>query len=98
MDARIQHTGLSGRDGDGQGGSAQHQQGRGEDDDGHHLHVVGFDLLAQVFRGAADHQARNEDRQHREGQHAVQPRAHAAIDHFAQLHLQHRRQPAHGAE
>jgi hypothetical protein len=78
----------------GDGGAGQHQDRRDEDGDRHHLHVVGLDLLAQVFGRAADHQAGDEHRQHGEDQHAVQAGADAAEDHFAELHQQQRHQAA----
>ena len=70
----------------------QHEDGGEREDDERedervehgHLHVVGFDLLAQVLRRAADHQSGDEDREHDEDQHAVHARADAAEDHLAE--------------
>ncbi len=57
----------------------QYKDGReGEDDERkdervehRHLHVEGFDLLAQVFRSAAHHETGDEHREHDEDEHAV---------------------------
>ena len=43
-----------------------------------HLHLVGLDLLAEVFRRAAHHQPGDEHRDDREDQHAVESGADAA--------------------
>ena len=64
-----------------------------QDRDRDHLHLVGLDLLAEVLGRAADHQAGDEDGEDREDQHAVQARADAAEDDFAELH-QHQRHDA----
>ena len=55
-----------------------------------HLHVVGFDFLAEIFRRAADHQARDEDREHDEDEHAVESGADAAENDFAKLNVEQR--------
>ena len=63
----------------------QHQQRRHEDGDRDHFHLVGLDLLAQVFGRAADHQPGDEHGQDGEHEHAVEARAHTAEDHLAEL-------------
>jgi len=50
---------------DSDGGADEYASGRDEDGDGHHLHVEGFDLLAQVFGRAADHESGEEDGENR---------------------------------
>jgi hypothetical protein len=71
----------------------QHQQRRHQNRDGGHLHLKGFDLLAQVFRRTADHQAGDEHRHDGEHQHAVQTGTDAAEHHFAELHQHQRNRP-----
>ena len=63
-----------------------------------HLHVVGFDLLAQVFGRAADHEAGDEDRQDHEDQHAVEAGADAAEDDFAEHDVDERNHAAERRE
>ena len=81
----------------------QHRRNGGEAEDGQRqdqhrqhgvLHLAAFDLLAEQFRRAADHQPGDEDRQDREHQHAVEARADAAGQHFAELDQEHRHQAA----
>ena len=60
----------------------QHQDGQHR-----HLDLARLDLLADIFRRAADHQAGDEDRQHHEQQHAVEAGADAADDDLAELHV-----------
>ena len=67
-------------------GLQHHRRGReaehGERIDQHRqhgeLHLARLDLLAEIFRRAADHQAGDEDRDHREDEQAVEARADAA--------------------
>ncbi len=68
---------------------------RGEDRE---LHLAAFDLLPEVLRRAADHQARDEDRQDRVVDDPVESRADAAEDDLAQLHVEHRDEPAERGE
>jgi hypothetical protein len=77
-----------------QRGADQHRQRRHQDGDGGHLDLEGLDLLAQVFRRAADHQAGDEDADQGEHDHAVEAGADAAEDHFTELHQPHRHQAA----
>jgi hypothetical protein len=60
----------------------------------HHLDFLLLDLLAQVFGRAAHHQAGDKHRQDGEQQHAVEARAHASENHFAQLDIDQRHQAA----
>ena len=53
-----------------------------------------LDLLAEIFRSAAHHQAGDEDGQDHENQHPVEPGAHAAEDHLAHLDIEQRHQAA----
>ena len=79
-------------------GADEHDERRDQDDERGHLHLVGLDLLAEVLRRAADHQAGDEHGDDREDEHAVEPRADAAEDHLAELHQQHRHQAAERRE
>ena len=58
------------------GGDAREHQNR-ERENQHrqhrHLHVVGVNLLAEVFRRPAHHQSSDEDREDDEDQHAIEP-------------------------
>ncbi|MNO52896.1 hypothetical protein D3C76_433270 [compost metagenome] len=62
-----------------------HQQGRHQQ-----LHFPRLQLLAQVFRGAADHQPSEEHGDQHEQQHAVEPGTDTAEDHLADHHVDHR--------
>ena len=64
--------------------SAKNDQRENQRDQHRHLHVIGFDLLAQVLRRAPDHQSGNEHRQHDVDQDAVEARAHSAENHLAE--------------
>ena len=63
-----------------------------------HLHLERLDLLAEVLRGPADHQAGDEHRQDDVDQHAVHPGPDAAEDHLAQLDVRQRHEPAERRE
>src|SRR5580692_5061014 len=56
-----------------------------------HLHVVRFNLLAQIFRRASHHQPRYEHRQHDVNQNPVHSRANPTENHFAKhdVHQRH---------
>ncbi len=71
----------------------QHQNGKHR-----HLDLARLDLLADIFRRAADHQAGDEDRQHDEQQHAVEAGADAADDDLAELHVDQRDHAAERGE
>ena len=90
MRARIGHRGHGGRIDNRNGGPAQIHQRQHQNGEHCHLDLARLDLLADIFRRAADHQARDEDRQHDEQQHAVKPGADAADDDFAELHVDQR--------
>ncbi len=79
-------------------GEDEHDRSRDEDDERRHLHLVGLDLLAEVLRGAADHEARHEDRDDGEDEHAVEPGADAAEDDLAELDEPHRHEAAERRE
>ena len=89
---------LEPRPGNGDRRADQHNQRRNQNHERGHLHFVGLDLLAQVFRRAADHQPGHEHGHDDEHQHAVEPAAHAAEHDFAELHQPHRHQPAERRE
>src|ERR1019366_4898809 len=63
-----------------------------------HLHVIGFDLLTEIFRRAAYHYPGNEHRQHDVDQNAVQAGACTAEDHFAQHDIDQGHHSAQGHE
>src|SRR6185312_5966060 len=60
----------------------QHDERHDEHHERGHLDLVGLDLLAQVLRRSPDHEAGDEHGDDDEGQHAVEPRAHAAENGF----------------
>ena len=83
----------------GTGGAEQQNHGRSGDQRQHrHLHFLAFDLLAEVLRRAAHHQSGDEHREDGEQQHAVESRADAAEDDFAQVQVEERNQAAQGSE
>ena len=63
-----------------------------------HLHVVGLDFLAEIFRRAADHQTRDEDGEHDEDEHSVESGADAAENDFAKLDVKQRHETAERGE
>ena len=71
-----------------------------QDQDGEHRHLdlLGLDLLADIFRRAADHQAGDEDREDDEQQHAVDAGADAADDDLAELDVDQRDHAAERGE
>ncbi len=81
-------AGQPGLDAHGQGRQQQDRRRRQQNGQGGHLHLAGFDLLAQILRRAANHQPGDEDGQDDEDQHAVEARADAAEDNFAQQHVE----------
>src|SRR5882724_4999472 len=90
MRTGIGHRGHRGRQHDSHRGPAQIHQRQHQNGEHRHLDFARLDLLADIFRGAADHQARDEDREHDEQQHAVEAGADAADDDFAELHVNQR--------
>ena len=72
----------------------QNQEGRGQDGEERHLDFLLLDLLADVLRRPADHQAGDEDADDGVEQHAVEARADTAEDHFVGLHVEQRHQAA----
>ena len=80
------------------GGQHENAEGRGDERDHGHFDFFGFDLLADVFGRAADHQAGDEDRDDGVEQDAVEARAHAAEDDFAGLNIEERDQAAERSE
>src|SRR5712675_1929797 len=96
--ARVGHRRHRGRQHHGHRGPAQIHQRQHQDGEHGHLDLARLDLLADIFRGAADHQAGDEDREHHEQQHAVQARADAADDDFAELHVDQRDHAAKRSE
>src|SRR5579864_75062 len=73
----------------------EHQNHGRHDEHDHcrHLHLEGFDLLAEILGGPSHHQPGNESREDRQDQHPVQPRADAAEDHLAEVHHDKRHHP-----
>ena len=69
---------------------AEIHQRQHQDGEHRHLDFLGLDLLADIFRRAADHQAGDEDREDDEQQHAVQAGADAADDDLAELDVDQR--------
>src|SRR6185437_2950697 len=69
---------------------AEIHQRQHQDREHRHLDLARLDLLADIFRRAADHQARHEDREHDEQQHAVEAGADATDNDLAELHIDQR--------
>ncbi len=80
------------------GGEHEDRQRKDEHDEHRHLHVVGLDLLAEILRRPADHQAGDEHRQDDEDEDAVHPGADAAEDHLAEHDVDERHQAAERRE
>ena len=60
------------------GGEAEDRERQDQHRQHRELHLARLDLLAEIFRRAADHQAGDEDGEDREDEHAVEARADAA--------------------
>ncbi len=84
-----------------------HRRDRGEPEDDERQHrdrkhreldLARLDLLADIFGRTPDHQTGHENREDREEQEAIDPRADAADHHFAQLHVEQRDQAAKRGE
>ena len=73
---------------------AEIHQRQDQDGQHRHLHLLRLDLLADIFRRAADHQTGDKDRDNDEHQHAVQAGADAANDDFAELDVDERHHAA----
>src|SRR3954470_17611471 len=91
----IRHRGDRRRIDHADRGPSQIHQRQHQDREHRHLHFARLDLLADILRRAADHQACHEDRKHDEQQHAIEAGADAADDDFAELHID---QGNHAAE
>src|SRR5579864_1598210 len=90
---RVRQGGQAeGRRHDRNPGQHENRQREHEDDEHGHLHVEGLNLLAEVFRRAADHQPRNEHGQDDEHEDAVHAGADTAEDHLAQHDVHERHQ------
>ena len=74
----------------GDGRPAQIHERQDEDGEHGHLHFLGLDFLADIFRGAADHQSGDEHRDDHEQQHAVHAGADTADDDLAELDVDQR--------
>ena len=71
-------------------GPAEEHQRQDENRQHRHLDFLRLDLLADIFRRAADHEAGDEDGDDDEDQHAVEAGADAADDDLAELHVDQR--------
>ena len=78
----------------GDGGKTENDERKDEQIQHGHLHVVGFDLLAEILRRSTDHKSGDEDRHHDKDEHAVQAGAHSAKDNFAEQDVRHRHHAA----
>ena len=96
--AGVGGTGQAGIDHGGDGAEAKDRQRQDQDGEQRHLHFLGLDLLAEILRRAADHEAGDEHRDDGEHQHAVEARTDAADDDLAQLDVEHRDEPAERRE
>ena len=88
--------------GKGQDGRQRGEAKDGERQDEHRehgeLHLARLDLLAEEFRRAPDHQAGNKDRENAEDHEAIETRADAAGQDFAELDEEHRHHAAQPGE
>ena len=64
-------------------GERENIDGQNEQRQHRHLHVVGLDFFAEIFRRASDHQAGDEDGEHDKDEHPVKSGADTAEDDFA---------------
>ena len=69
--------------------TAQDEGRRDQQRQHRHLHLVGLDLLAEIFRRASDHEAGHEHGDDDEQQHAEQARARPADDDLVEHHVGH---------
>ena len=74
--------------------NVEDHQRDGEDVEHDELHLRRLDLLAEVLRCAADHEAGDEHREEREDQHAVDARARTAGAHLAEHDVDERHRAA----
>src|SRR6202047_374780 len=95
---RIGHRGHRRRQHHGHGGPAEIHQRQYQDRQHRHLDFARLDLLADIFRRAADHQACDKDRDDDKDQHAVEPGTHAADDDFTELDVDQRNHAAERGE
>ena len=74
----------------GERGKTKDHQRQDRDRQHGELYFAALDLLPEIFGRPSDHQAGDEDRDDREQQEAVEARADAADDDFAEIHVEHR--------
>ncbi len=98
MDPGVEDAAASGLGHQCQGGTEQDQRRGDEDRQRGELHLPHVDFLAQIFRGAANHQPGDKHRQQHEQEHPVQARSNAAKHHFTNLHQPQRDHPAQRGE
>src|SRR5690348_2227035 len=79
-------------------GKAENQKAEDEHRYHGHLYVKGLDLFAEIFRGSADHQASNENRENDENDDAVQTRARSAENDFTNHDVNQRHHTAEGGK
>ena len=79
-------------------GEAEHRQRQDQNGEHRHLDLLRLDLLAEIFRRAADHQPGDEHGDDHQEQHAVEAGADAADDDLAELHVDQRDHPAERRE
>ncbi len=91
---RIGHGGYRGRKDHRDRRPPEIHQRQDQDGEHGHLDLPCLDLLADIFRRAADHEASDENRDHHEQQHAVEAGADAADDDFPELHVDQRNHAA----
>ena len=89
MRTAIVQSGKARRQNRRQRREAQDRERQDQDGKHRHLHFLGFDLLAQIFRRAAHHQAGHEHGDDGEQQHAVEAGTDAAEDDLAQMDVDH---------
>ena len=91
MRAGVERAGDPFRQDAGERGEAEDAGAEDEGDEHRHLDLEGLDLLAEVLRRPADHQAGDEHRQDgADDEHAVHARTDAAGRDLAELHVEQR--------
>ena len=83
---------------DRRGGEAEHGDRIDQHRQHREFHFAGFDLFAEIFRRASNHQARDKDGDDGENEEAIKTRANAAGRDAAEQHVEQRHEPAERRE
>src|SRR5271168_974274 len=96
--ARIGDAGGAIGTNHGDGGEAENDESHDQDGEHGHFYVVGFDFLAEIFGGAADHESGDKDGEDNEDDYTVEAGAHAAEDDFTEHDVDERDHAAERCE